>query len=527
MAGIRSWFSLTRAAWVLMREGVITALPDENAPPPMVVAKSIAKLVRRKRAENAPQTKILADALSRLGPSWVKLGQFLATRPDIVGDSIAHDLELLQDRMDAFPTDEAKAMVEATLGRKVDDLFIDFSPMPVAAASIAQVHKARVRDKDGGERDVAVKIIRPGVRERFAWDLETFYTAARTLDRFFPAVRRLMLVQSVDMLAQSARLEMELRIEAAAFSEMADNIKDDPGFRVPDVDWVRSGRDCLTMEWVDGIKMNDIEALRASNIDLTAVANNLNQNFLRHTLRDGFFHADMHPGNLFLAPNGDIVAVDLGIAGRLAKAERKFLGEILYGFIKRDYRRVAEVHFEAGYVPRDKDVDSFSQALRAVGEPIYGRTAEDISMGSLLTLLFEITELFDMKTQPQLLLLQKTMVVVEGVARKLDPNFNMWTSASPVVVPHVTRLIGPLGKLDDARDGFKAVEQLARQAPLFAKRAEALSNEIDAMAANGVRLDKPSIEAIGKAEARHSRSGRVALWVIAVCLVVLVWDQFV
>ncbi|MEM8801358.1 MAG: 2-polyprenylphenol 6-hydroxylase [Pseudomonadota bacterium] len=525
MVSIRAYFSLARAVYVLMREGVITALPEEGAPPPVMFAKSVARLIERRRDKTVTQSKILGDALNRLGPSWVKLGQFLATRPDIVGDSIAYDLELLQDRMEAFATADAKASVEETLAGKVDDLFVEFGE-PIAAASIAQVHRAKVRDADGTVRDVAVKVIRPGVRERFAWDLETFYTAAHTFTRLFPALRRLMLVQSVDMLAQSARLEMELRMEAAGLSEMAENIKDDPGFRVPAVDWPRSGRDCLTIEWVDGIKMNDMAALRASGHDLKAVANTLNQSFLRHAIRDGFFHADMHPGNLFLAHDGTIVAVDLGIAGRLKKAERRFLGEILYGFINRDYRRIAEVHIEAGYVQSDKDVDSFAQALRAVGEPIYGKTAEDISIGALLTLLFEITEMFDMKTQPQLLLLQKTMVVVEGVARKLDPQFNMWESAGPIVVPLVTRLIGPIGKLDEAADGLKAMSQLVRLVPDMAQRAELLSHEIDAMARDGVRLDKPTIDAIGKAEARHSRSGRVALWVIAAGVMVMVWHSF-
>ena len=525
MTQIRAFFSLLRAVFVLMREGVITALPDEGAPPPVRLAKTIAKLIRRRRAKEQKQSKILGNALNRLGPSWVKLGQFLATRPDIVGESIAHDLEVLQDQMDPFPTSEARAAVEATLGHRVDDLFIEFGD-PIAAASIAQVHKALVRD-DEGERAVAVKIIRPGVRERFAWDLQTFYFAARTLDRLFPIVHRLQLVPSVDILAESARLEMDLRLEAAAFSEMAENTQDDPDFRVPAVDWRRSGRDCLTMEWIDGIKMSDMEAVRASDHDLKAVATGLNQSFLRHALRDGFFHADMHPGNLFLAPDGNIVAVDLGIAGRLSKPERRFTAEILYGFITRDYRRIAEVHIEAGYVPADKNVDSFAQALRAVGEPIYGKTAEDISMASLLTLLFEIIELFDMKTQPQLLLLQKTMMVVEGVARKLDPQFNMWESGGPVVTPLVTRLIGPLGKADEAVDGLKAAGHLIRLAPEMARRAEILSHEIDNMARDGVRLDAPTIKAIGQAEARHSRSGRVALWVIAAGVVALVWQQIV
>ena len=525
MPKLRAYFSLARAVYVLMREGVVTALPDEGAPPPLVALKRVALLIRRKRAEHTAQSKILANALNRLGPSWVKLGQFLATRPDIVGKSIAHDLELLQDRMEPFPTNEARATIEATLGKSIDTLFVEFGE-PIAAASIAQVHRAKVSDGDT-LRDVAVKVIRPGVRERFAWDLETFYTAAHTLNRLFPPMRRLMLVQSVDMLAESARLEMELRLEAAAFSEMNDNTKDDPGFRLPTIDWQRTGRDCVSMAWVDGIKLGDMAALEASGHDLKALASNLIQSFLRHAIRDGFFHADMHPGNMFVAPDGDIVAVDLGIAGRLSKQDRRFLAEILYGFINRDYRRVAEVHFEAGYVPADKDVASFAQALRAVGEPIYGATADEIQMGGLLSLLFDITEVFAMKTQPQLLLLQKTMVVVEGVARRLDPDFNMWAAAKPVVVPETIRLIGPAGYVDDAREGLKAVGQLARQAPEFAKRAQRLSNEIEQMAEDGVRLDAVTIEAIGKAEARHSRSGRVALWVIAASLAALAWHQTV
>lgn len=521
MTSLRAFLSLLRAVFVLMREGVVTALPDEGAPPPVVIAKSLARLVERRRAKNQPQSENLSKALNRLGPSWVKLGQFLATRPDIVGASIALDLELLQDRMDAFPTDIAIARVESSLGDTVAELYVEFGE-PVAAASIAQVHKAVVLD-NGERRDVAVKVIRPGVRQRFDWDLQTFYFAARLMERFFEVARRLQPGLVVDMLAQSAKLEMDLRLEAAAFSEMAENVKDDPGFRVPAVDWSRSGRDCITMEWVDGIKMNDMEALQSSGHDLGEVADFLNQSFLRHSLRDGFFHADMHPGNLFLASEGKIVAVDLGIAGRLGKPERRFLAEILFGFITRDYMRVAEVHFEAGYVPDHHDVASFAQAIRAIGEPIHGQSAEKVSMANLLTLLFEITELFDMKTQPQLLLLQKTMVVVEGVARKLDPKFNMWTSAEPVVTEYLHRMIGPAGKLEQAKDGLIAVGKLAQMAPDIAVQAEKLGHEIDKMVRQGVRLDAQSVEAIGRSEARHSRSGRVALWIIAGAALYAVW----
>jgi ubiquinone biosynthesis protein len=330
--------------------------------------------------------------------------------------------------------------------------------------------------------------------------------------------KRLKPVEVTETLAQTTRIEMDLRLEAAALSELRDNTINDPGFRVPSVDWERTGRDVLTMEWIDGIKMNDLDGLRASGLDMKALAATLIQSFLRHTLRDGFFHADMHPGNLFVDADGKIVAVDLGIAGRLGKKERHFLAEILYGFITRDYRRVAEVHFEAGYVPRHHDVASFAQAIRAIGEPIHGQSAETISMAKLLTLLFEVTQVFDMETRTELLLLQKTMVVVEGVARTLDPAFNMWKTAEPVVGSWIADNLGPKGMLRDAGEGLHAVAHLARQLPDFAARTQRLSEEVDKMAVSGLRFDAATSEAIGKAEARHTRSGRLALWVIAVSL---------
>jgi ubiquinone biosynthesis protein len=277
------------------------------------------------------------------------------------------------------------------------------------------------------------------------------------------------------------------------------------------------------MEWIDGVKMSDVEGLKAAGHDLNALADTLIQSFLRHTLRDGFFHADMHPGNLFVAADGAIVAVDLGISGRLGKKERRFLAEILYGFITRDYLRVAEVHFEAGYVPRKHDVTAFAQAIRAIGEPIHGQPAETISMARLLTLLFEVTELFDMETRPELVLLQKTMVVVEGVARALDPAFNMWRSAEPVVGKWIRDNLGPRGMLADAREGVSALITLARQAPELAQRTEHLSRELAEMAEKGLRFDERTAHAIGKAEARHTRSGRVALWIIAITLIWIAW----
>ncbi len=513
--------ALARAGFVLAREGVFSAIPAENLPFWLRIAHRLAGWLSRDRSKSEARSERLSRALNKLGPSWVKLGQFLATRPDVVGVQIARDLELLQDRMEAFSTTEAKQAIEASLGRPIEELFAELGE-PVAAASVAQVHKATL--KDDPAKEVAVKVIRPGVRPRFLRDLELFYFAARLQERFIPAARRLRPVSVVDILAQSARLEMDLRLEAAAFSEMRENTANDEGFRVPDVDWERTGRDVVTMDWVDGVKLTKVRELEKQGIDKDKVAVILIQSFLRHTLRDGFFHADMHPGNLFIDEAGCIVAVDLGIAGRLGAKERLVLAEILYGFITRDYMRVAQVHFDAGYVPAHHQVASFAQAIRAIGEPIHGQSAETVSMAKLLTLLFEVTELFDMKTQPQLLLLQKTMVVVEGVARKLDPKFNMWQASEPVVGQWIARKLGPVGKLEEVKEGLHAISRLAAMAPEFVDRTERLGKELDTMSANGIRLDAPTIEAIGKAEARYSRSGRVALVVIAIAAVIVVWQ---
>ncbi|MDP3898876.1 MAG: 2-polyprenylphenol 6-hydroxylase, partial [Mesorhizobium sp.] len=519
---VGAYVRLLNAGWVLVREGVVAALPGDELTGLPRLGWRTARLLARRRTARTVRSERLANAVARLGPSYVKLGQFLATRPDVVGAEIALDLSGLQDRMATFPTADAVAAIEASLGRPVSELFVSLGE-PVAAASIAQVHSAETM-QHGSLRKVAVKVIRPGVRRRFFQGLEGFFLAARLQEKHVPASRRLRPVQVTEILAQTTRIEMDLRLEAAALSEIGENTTEDPGFRVPAVDWERTGRDVLTMEWIDGLKMSDIAGLAAAGHDLKLLAANLVQSFLRHTLRDGFFHADMHPGNLFVEADGTIVGVDFGITGRLGRKERRFLAEILYGFITRDYLRVAEVHFEAGYVPEKHNVASFAQAIRAIGEPIHGQPAETISMAKLLTLLFEVTELFDMAARPELVMLQKTMVVVEGVARTLDPAFNMWKTAEPVVGGWIRDNLGPKGVLVDARDGAGAMLALVRQAPEFAARAERLSREIDLMAENGLRFDPATAEAIGKAEARHTRWGRAALWVIALALVWIAWQ---
>ncbi len=521
MSSPAAYLRLARVGWVLVREGVVTELPLQELPASARFLARVAGLFARRRKPGEGRSARLAHAIERLGPSYVKMGQFLATRPDVVGVSIAEDLSALQDRMATFPMAAAKATVESSLGRSISDLYVSFGE-PIAAASIAQVHPAVVRDKDG-ERRVAVKVIRPGVRQRFVHDLQAMYAASHLQERFLPHTRRLKPVEVTRTLEQTTKVEMDLRLEAAALSELGENTANDSGFRVPKVDWERTGRDVVTMEWIDGVKMSDIEGLRAAGHDLNALADTLIQSFLRHTLRDGFFHADMHQGNLFVDPQGHIVAVDMGIVGRLGRKERRFLAEILFGFITRDYVRVASVHFEAGYVPSHHDVASFAQAIRAIGEPIHGQPAETISMAKLLTLLFEVTELFDMETRTELVMLQKTMVVVEGVARTLNPRFNMWKASEPVVGGWIRDNLGPKRILADLREGAHAALRLAEAAPEIAAKAEKLSLDLTVMADKGLRFDEATAEAIGRSEARHDRSGRVALWVIAAAMVYIAW----
>ena len=505
---------LARAGYVMAREGVfgLAHLPD--LPPGPRVAIACARLLERRSVKTKSAELRLSDALNRLGPSYVKLGQFLATRADVVGKEAALELSALQDRLPAFGHDTAMKAVSDQFGQPVEELFEDFGE-PVAAASIAQVHPATVRERDGELRRVAVKVLRPGVQRRFQRDLESFYMVARFAERFHPPSRRLRPVAIVDTLAQSVAMEMDFRLEAAGLSEMAENTAGDPGFRVPKVDWLRTAKGVLTMEWIDGRKMSDVEGLREDGMDMEALGASVIQSFLRHTLRDGFFHADMHQGNLFVEPDGTLVAVDFGITGRLSPRERRFLAEILFGFITRNYRRVAEVHFEAGYVPADQDVDMFAQAIRAIGEPIHGHDASEISMARLLTQLFEVTELFNMHTQTQLIMLQKTMVVVEGVARTLNPHLDMWRTAEPVVGDWIRENLGPVGKIRDVGSVVGSMVRIANDMPIFADRIGRLSAELELMAEKGLRFDIETAKEIAREQSRLARSGRIALWLLA------------
>ncbi len=510
-------FRLADALFVFAREGVFGIVDPAPFPPAARMTLRLARLLERR--SGAGGAARLAAALTRLGPGYVKLGQFLATRPDIVGVRFSRELESLQDRMAPFPQAEAELEVALALGKPIGQIFVSFGPA-VAAASIAQVHRAEMLS-DSERRPVAVKVLRPNVEARFKADLEAFRFAARQAERFSAEARRLRLVEVVETLARTVAIEMDFRLEAAAISEMAANTAADPNFRVPAIDWTRTAKGVLTLEWIDATPLTDRAALLAKGLDLPRLGRALMQTFLRHALRDGFFHADMHPGNLFVDDGGQLIAVDFGIMGRLAPKERRFLAEILYGFITRNYLRTAEVHFEAGYVPGHHSAESFAQALRAIGEPIHSRTAAEISMAKLLTLLFDVTGLFDMQTRPELLLLQKTMVVVEGVARSLDPALDMWRTSDPVVREWIERHLGPAGRVEDA--GAAAVEagRFLAALPGVLKRTASLAEQLEVAIREGIVLAPETVHEFRRDEARRSRWLVAALWVIAALLGVI------
>ena len=413
-----------------------------------------------------PDLPPVTRALTALGPAYIKFGQIMSTRPDVVGDELAMQLRVLQDELPPFPRSTALRVVRDELERPVDDLFSEFSE-PIAAASIAQVHRARLTAT--GEQ-VAVKVLRPGIERAFRRDIDAFYLAAWMIETLSPSSRRLRPRDVIAHFDGVVTGELDLRLETSGADEFAANTAKDAGFRVPKVHWFLSGRRVMTLAWAQGVSASDIAAIDAMGVDRRELGERVLRLFLSHALRDGYFHADMHQGNLKVAPDGAIVALDFGIMGRIDEYTRRAYAEILFGFIRKDYRRVAEVHFEAGYVPPDRDIDAFASALRSVGEPIFGMDASRISMGRLLAYLFEVTERFGMETRTELILLQRTMVVVEGVARSLNPQINIWSVAQPVVEDYIRDNVGPRAF---AQDLAKTARVLARFGPRLPQIAEA------------------------------------------------------
>ncbi|NPD20213.1 2-polyprenylphenol 6-hydroxylase [Alterinioella nitratireducens] len=468
MRGPHNIWRLIRTGATFERTGAMKVALEAMQAPPFVRAGARIlgwpfKWLGLKGDTNLPP---VTRALTALGPAYIKFGQILSTRPDVVGEELALQLRVLQDKLPPFDTDVAKRMVAEELEAPLEELFTAFSP-PVAAASIAQVHRATLRETG---QEVAVKVLRPGIERAFRRDIDAFYLIATVIETLSPSSRRLRPHDVIEHFEGVVLRELDLRIESSAAGEFAANTAEDDGFKVPQVNWFLCSRRVMTLDWAEGAPMGDVAAIDAGGHDRTVLAERVLQMFLRHALRDGYFHADMHQGNLKVDASGNIVALDFGIMGRLDEFTRRIYAEILMGFIRRDYRRVAEVHFEAGYVPADRDVGEFAQALRSVGEPIFGMDASKISMARLLSYLFDVTEQFGMETRTELILLQRTMVVVEGVARSLDPNINIWKSARPVVESYITENLGPKAM---ARDLVRTAQILARFGPRLPQLAEA------------------------------------------------------
>ena len=475
---IKKLFTLFKLGRKLAKSDALTIATKFNKPP--LAIKMLFNLLsfsftkNQQVNQNDSKGKRLSNSLQSMGTTFIKLGQFLATRPDIIGEELSKHLENLQDRLPPFPLSQAKEMIKKDLGEETFNSIINLSE-PVAAASIAQVHKAQIND-NGTIKDVAIKILRPNIKKIFNEEIDALMLFAFLVESLIKKTKRLKLIEVVFLLKEITNLEMDLRFEAAAANEYAENTKNDVGFKVPTIYWNFTSENVMTLDWVDGISIRETEELTKRNFDTKKIASDIIQYFLRHAVRDGFFHADMHQGNVFIDNNGQIVTIDFGIMGRLDKLSQRFLAEILYGFIQRDYKKVAEVHLVANLVPKDVPVDDLAQALRSIGEPIFGQSVKDISGGKLLKQLFDVTEKFNMQTQPQLLLLQKTMVVVEGVARKLNPDTNIWETSKPVLESWLKETKDPINSINEVvKNSAEVLKKLPELPEVMDKAYQALT----------------------------------------------------
>jgi len=476
---LKNLLRLIRISFILAKHDALFLLEELKIAPVLVKSAGIIAAVHS--AKGRPGERMVR-AFYELGPTFIKLGQALSTRSDLLGENITADLAILQDKMPAFSSIEARRIIESELGKKIDEIFAEFDDAPVAAASIAQVHSAR--DLLGNK--IAVKILRPGIEADFARDIEMLLWAAEITEGRIP--KRLKAREVVQTFSESIKLELDLRMEAAAASEMAENFAADSEFRIPRVDWQRTSRRVLVTEWIEGISIANKEGLIAAGHDLYAITAKAASAMFKQILRDGFFHADMHPGNLFIDENGNIAAVDFGIMGRVDSATRRYLAEMLYGFFKRDYMKVAEVHFDAGYVPKGQSIELFAQACRGVGEPILGLPQNKISIAKLLGQLFKITEDFQMETQPQLLLLQKTMMLTEGIGRSLTPDINMWILTEPLIEDWARENMGAKARISAAIEDFRHLASGMHKLRGF------MDNISSSIGPEGIKIHPASIE---------------------------------
>jgi ubiquinone biosynthesis protein len=495
---------LVRIIYVLARHDALFPFQEYPSPKPLQwLAHILSKLARKADLPDRPGVR-LAAALTKLGPTFIKLGQTLSTRSDIFGAGVADDLAMLQDRLAPFPAKVAFETIEEQLGKPVEELFQSIENTPVAAASIAQVHLAVTKQ---GE-EVAVKVLRPGIEQAFDNDIAMFRWLAAWAWRLVPSGRRLRPIEVVEAFAETVNTEMDLRMEAAAASELRDNFASEPYFKTPVIDWTRTARRVLTLERVTGFRVDDIQKLDELGHDRHEIMRIASQAFFRQVFEHGFFHADMHPGNVFVNADGGLTVIDFGIMGRLDRSTRDYLADMLFGMLTRDYQLVADVHFRAGYVPAGQSRAAFAQACRSIAEPILGKPLHEISLGRLLQQLFQITETFQMETQPQLLLLQKTLLMAEGMGRRLDPTVNMWQLAQPLIEEWMRNQRGPEARIADLlADGTDAALRL----PRTLSRIERMIEENELLEAKSIKKTE-------------QKQGRLVIWFF-VLLAIAGWTE--
>jgi len=390
------------------------------------------------RTNRASRGERIRRALEDLGPIFVKFGQILSTRRDLLPDDIAKELALLQDHVPSFPGKIARQIIEKAYGKSIKEVFLDFDETPLASASIAQVHTAKLLDGT----QVVVKVVRPGIEKAINRDIGLLYFIAELTHRFWPDGRRLRPIEVVSDYELTIMDELDLAREAASASQLKRNFEDSPLLYVPEIYWKYTRQNVMVMERITGTPISDIDSLRAQGINLQEISENGVEIFFTQVFKHNFFHADMHPGNIFVSPKGKYIAIDFGIMGTLNLEDQRYLAENFLAFFKRDYRRVAELHVESGWVPKDTRVTEFESAIRTVCEPIFERPLKDISFGHLLIRLFQTARRFNMEVQPQLVLLQKTLLNIEGLGRELYPELDLWKTAKPFLEEWADRQFG-------------------------------------------------------------------------------------
>ncbi|MDH3638116.1 MAG: ubiquinone biosynthesis regulatory protein kinase UbiB [Gammaproteobacteria bacterium] len=394
---------------------------------------------RWRRTTQSPRALRVREALEELGPIFVKFGQMLSTRPDLLPEDIAQELSKLQDQVPPFPGSTAISVIEAAYDEPLASHFAEFETEPVASASVAQVHRARLLDGT----DVVAKVLRPNIEQTIERDLSLLYTLASLAERYWDQGPRLRPVEVIDEFNKTLHDELDLRREAANASQLRSNFKGDETIYIPEVYWDHTRKNVMVMEFIAGIPIRDVAALKAAGINMRKLAHDGVEIFFTQAFRDGFFHADMHPGNIFVSPSGQYRAVDFGIMGTLGEGDKRYLAENLLAFFNRDYHAVAEAHLRAGWVPPHTRIEEFEAAVRTVCEPIFAKPLSEISFGRLVLQLFQTARRFEMPIQPQLVLLQKTLLNIEGLGRQLYPELDLWETAKPYLERWMSEQVGP------------------------------------------------------------------------------------